>query len=304
MTRAKGLIGILILVAALFLIFLMFAFSTLKGLRGVSALDSESDGPIAVVKIDGVILDSKTAVEELMLAAEDTSIDAIIVRVDSPGGAVGPTQEIYEEIRRIDQDVKPVYASFGSIAASGGYYIGAACRKIFTNAGTLTGSIGVIMQFMDLSRLYDWAKLNPEIVKAGKYKDIGNPVRSLNPEERQLLSELVDEVHQQFINDIQATRKEKIQGNLEEHAQGQIFSGQGAISRGLADEVAGLWQAGRLVHQELKLERAFGLKFIKKKKAFQISDFIEGLEESFQGKTLIQRILGNKVPLLMARPSF
>lgn len=263
--RSRGIVGIFILIFVLFLIFLIFAFYTISNLQGSISVKSAS---IGVVEVDGVIMESKKTIKKLLKAEEDSSIKAIIVRVNSPGGAVGPTQEIYEEIRRIDQK-KPVYASFGTVAASGGYYIGAACRKIFSNAGALTGSIGVIMNFMNLEKIYEWAKVKPEIIKAGKYKDIGSSARSMTNEEKQIMNEMILKVHDQFINDIYKVRSDKIKGGLDglkEYAQGQIFSGEGAKERGLVDEIAGLWQAGRVIHEENKFKSEFGLKFIKIKK--------------------------------------
>ncbi|MCB9092273.1 MAG: signal peptide peptidase SppA [Halobacteriovoraceae bacterium] len=249
-------------------------------------------GPIAVIELEGVILESKKTIELLLDAEEDDSIEAIIMRINSPGGAVGPTQEIYQEITRIDAK-KPIYASFGSIAASGGYYIGAACRKIFANAGTLTGSIGVIMQFMDMSDLYQWAKLKPETFKAGKYKDIGSPFRPLTGEERNLMNNMLEVVHRQFISDIAQTRKEKIVGDIIEHAQGQIFSGEEAYKIGLVDELGGLWAAGRSIHKELGLEGKFSLRFIKKKRKFSFRSFIEDMEE--ETKSFITELGAKKI---------
>lgn len=283
--RSKGIVGILILIAFLFIIFIVFAFHTISTLKNSDSLGenlSEENAPIAVVEVEGVIMHSKETIKKLLKAEKDKKIKAIIIRVDSPGGAVGPTQEIYEEIRRIDKK-KPVYASFGSVAASGGYYIGAACRKIYVNAGALTGSIGVIMNFMNLSKIYEWAKVKPEVVKAGKYKDIGNAARDMTNEERALLNEMIENVHEQFIQDIFKVRSEKIKDGLKglrQYAQGQIFSGQGALERGLVDEVAGLWEAGRKIHKELKLKKDFNLKFIKLKKETNFFEMLGSLEES------------------------
>jgi len=285
--RSKGIVGIFVLITVLFVIFLVFAFYTVSSLKNS---DHNSDalsgktGSIAVVEVEGVIMDSKKSIRKLLKAEHDDSVKAIIVRVNSPGGAVGPTQEIYEEIVRIDKK-KNVYASFGTVAASGGYYIGAACRKIYSNAGAMTGSIGVIMNFMNLSKIYEWAKVKPVIIKAGKYKDIGNAGRDMTNEERGLLTEMTESVHEQFIMDIFKRRETRIIDGLEglrKYAQGQIFSGQGAKERGLVDEIGGLWEAGRRIHAELKLEGKFGLKFIKLKKDFSFSDVISGIEESVQ----------------------
>ncbi|MAZ47330.1 MAG: signal peptide peptidase SppA [Halobacteriovoraceae bacterium] len=300
--RSKGIVGIFILITVLFLIFLIFAFytvSTLKDSQGLSESLNAKNAPIAVIEVEGVIMESRKTVEKLIKAEKDDKIKAIIVRVNSPGGAVGPTQEIYEEIRRIDKE-KPVYASFGTVAASGGYYIGAACRKIYSPAGALTGSIGVIMNFTNLEKLYEWAKIKPEVIKAGKYKDIGSPARSMTKEERLLLTELIEDTHEQFIMDIFKVREQKLVEGIEglrKYAQGQIFSGQGAKERGLVDEIAGLWQAGRLIHQELELKEEFGFKFIKLKKESQLMEILGGLEESVQD--LGYFLKADSVPLLL-----
>lgn len=301
--RSKGIVGIFILIAVLFFIFIIFAFYTVSNLKSASKLSGESlisgeNAPIAVVEIEGVIMESKKTIKKLLMVEKDEKIKAIIVRIDSPGGAVGPTQEIYEEIRRIDKK-KPVYASFGSVAASGGYYIGAAARKIFSPAGAMTGSIGVIMNLMDLSKLYNWAKVRPETIKSGKYKDIGSPSREMTREERELLTEMSKSVHEQFIMDIFNVREKKITGGLKalrQYAQGQIFSGQAAHERGLVDEIAGLWEAGRRVHMELELKEEFGLKFIKLKKNVGFSEILGGIEETVED---LKYSVGAKVPILM-----
>lgn len=302
--RSKGIVGIFILITVLFLIFLIFAFYTVSTLKNSQSLGdslSSKNAAIAVVEVEGTIMDAKKTIRKLLKAEEDKKIKAIIVRVNSPGGAVGPTQEIYEEIRRIDKD-KPVYASFGTVAASGGYYIGAACRKIYSPAGAMTGSIGVIMNFMNLERLYEWAKVKPETIKSGKYKDIGNAARQMTREERLLLTEMTENVHDQFIMDIFKVREQKIVDGIEglrRYAQGQIFSGQGAKERGLVDEIAGLWQAGRMIHEELDLKGEFGLKFIKLKKEPKLMEILGGIEESVEDIGYF--IKGQSVPLLLHR---
>jgi protease-4 len=301
--KSKGIVGIFVLVTVLFFIFIIFAFYTVSNLKSTSKLTGESllggeQSPIAVVEVEGVIMSSKKVIKKLLMAEKEKSIKAIILRVNSPGGAVGPTQEIYEEIRRIDKD-KPVYASFGTVAASGGYYIGAAARKIYSPAGAMTGSIGVIMNFMDLSQLYQWAKVSPEVIKSGRYKDIGSAARQMTSEERKLLNDMTASVHEQFIMDIFKVREKKIVGGLDglrEYAQGQIFSGQGAKERGLVDEIAGLWEAGRQVHKELNLDGKFGLRFIKLKRDVSISDILSGIEQSVQD---FKYSVGARVPLLM-----
>lgn len=293
----RALYGVLFIVLLFFVMLMGFAVYTVKSLNqqslGQKAWE-DGQGRIAVVKIEGVIMESRPIVELLLDAEKDSSVKAIIIRVDSPGGAVGPTQEIYEEIRRIDSAYqpdakdgeskgKPIYASIGSIAASGGYYVSAATRKIYANAGSLTGSIGVIMQFLDASELIEWAKVKPEIVKAGRYKDFGGPNRALTVQERELLQSTLGNVHEQFRKDILAQRKDRIKGDLTELSQGQIFSGEEAMNLGLVDEIAGLWQAGRRIHKELGLKGEFNLRYIEKKKRGKFWELIDNMEEASAG---------------------
>lgn len=281
--RSKGIVGIFILVSVLFFIFIIFAFFTVSKLKDTDSMGadllSQKNAQIAVINIENEIRESKKTVEMLLAAEEDKDIKAIILRIDSPGGAVGPTQEIYEEVRRIDKK-KPIYSSFGSVAASGGYYIGAATRKIWASAGTLTGSIGVIMQMADLSELFKFAKYKPETIKAGRYKDIGNPARPMTDEERAFLTDLLAGTHKQFMEDISAVRKDRLKKDITELAQGQIFHGSEAKEFGLVDEIGGLWQAGRSIHKELKLKGKFALKYMKPpRKRLSISDLMEDGED-------------------------
>ena len=139
---------------------------------------------IAMVEVAGAIMDSKDIVRQLSQYRRDDEIKAIILRIDSPGGAVAPSQEIYDEVLRVRADNKKVYASMGSLAASGGYYIAAATDRIFANPGTLTGSIGVIMAFSNAEQLMKKIGLEPEVVKSGKFKDVGSPARKMQPHER------------------------------------------------------------------------------------------------------------------------
>lgn len=295
--KNKAVTGVLMIVILFFAIIMMFAFYTFSIFKNSDMAEVEiGDGQIAVIEIEGTIMESKKTIEKLEIAEDDKDVKAIILRVDSPGGAVGPTQEIYEEVIRIDKK-KPIFASFGSVAASGGYYIGAAARKIYSNAGSLTGSIGVIMQFYDLSKLYELAKVTQLNIKSGKYKDIGQPNRPMTEEEKVLLESVIKGVHQQFVDDIMARRKDKIKGDIKELAQGQIFSGKRAYELGLVDEIGSLWTAGRKIHDELNLKGKFGLRFIKKKKKPSIMDFIEGVEGLMQKVT--PNVLHDSGPRLM-----
>ncbi|MCO4792158.1 MAG: signal peptide peptidase SppA [Bacteriovoracaceae bacterium] len=308
--KNRAVYGVLIMVFLFFLILMIFASYTIKVFNNESdAMNSvaKGKGQIAVVEVKGVIMEAKPTIDLLSSAEEDDGVKAIILRINSPGGAVGPTQEIFEEIRRIDgsydesggKEGKPIFGSFGSIAASGGYYLGAATRRIYASPGTLTGSIGVIMQFMDASKLVELAKVNPRNIKAGKYKDIGSPTRAMTNEEEGLLTGMIGGVHQQFIDDILLLRKKKIKGNIIDHAQGQIFSGEEAWKVGLVDELAGMWTAGRRIHKELKLKGKFGFKYITKKKKMSVFEILENLEEASSNINFFT-LFGNS-PVFMAK---
>lgn len=297
--NTKALFGIFAMVFVFFVILVAFAFITMNAFNETSLVQKKSNSAhIGVITVDGVIMDSKDIIELLQTAEEDKQLQAIILRIESPGGAVGPTQEIYEEIQRIDKK-KPIYASFGAIAASGGYYLGAATRKIWASPGTLTGSIGVIMEFMDLSKLYEFAKVSPQTVKAGRYKDAGNPARALTQEESEMMNKLIAGVHKQFINDILKRRADRIKGDITEHAQGQIFSGEEAKNLGLVDEMGSLWAAGRSIHTEMKMKDEFALKFIEKKKKLGFFDLMGSIDEGISKLNLSSLAKMDQSPRLM-----
>lgn len=194
---------------------------------------------IAMVEVTGTIMDSKEIVRQLSQYRRDDDIKAIILRIDSPGGAVAPSQEIYDEILRVRADHKKIYASMGSLAASGGYYIAAATDRIFANPGTLTGSIGVIMAFSNAEQLMKKIGLEPEVVKSGKYKDVGSPFRKMQPHERRYLQKVVDDVHQQFIEAVAKGRNMSTR-EARKLADGRVFTGRQALKLKLVDELGGL----------------------------------------------------------------
>jgi protease-4 len=196
---------------------------------------------LAVLEITGAIFDSKDTVKKIEELDERREIKAVVVRINSPGGAVGPSQEIYEALKNLRKS-KTLVCSFGDLAASGGYYVAAACEKIFANPGTLTGSIGVIMHFMNARELIAWAKLSPELIKAGRYKDIGSGFRPMTDEERQLMQSLVDSVHGQFKKAIVEGRGLSAE-KVNEYADGRVFTGEQAKELGFVDELGGERQA-------------------------------------------------------------
>lgn len=218
------------------------ALAVLSSVLGRYLSDGGLDGgteTIAMVEVTGTIMDSKEIVRQLSHYRRDDDIKAIILRIDSPGGAVAPSQEIYDEVLRVRADHKKIYASMGSLAASGGYYIAAATDRIFANPGTLTGSIGVIMAFSNAEQLMKKIGLEPEVIKSGKYKDVGSPIRKMKPYERKYLQTVVDDVHQQFIEAVAKGRNMSTR-EARKLADGRVFTGRQALKLKLVDELGGL----------------------------------------------------------------
>ena len=194
---------------------------------------------IALVEISGQISDSREIVRQLSKYRRDDNIKAILLRIDSPGGAVAPSQEIYDEVLRVRADKKKIYASMGSLAASGGYYIAVAADRVFANPGTLTGSIGVIMAFGNAEKLMEKIGLEPQVVKSGKYKDVGSPARRMTAEEHVYLQNVVDDVHQQFIDAVAQGRNMSTK-EARKLADGRVFTGRQALKLKMVDEMGGL----------------------------------------------------------------
>src|SRR2546425_62858 len=200
-------------------------------------------GPkVAVVEIEGIIVDGAAAVRELREHADNPSIKAVVLRVNSPGGVVAPTQEIFAAIQRARKAGKPVVASLGAVAASGGYYVAVAADRIYANPGTLTGSIGVVMQMANFEQLMKKVGVDYVVVKAGHFKDVGNPGRPMTPEERRVLQALLDDVHAQFIAAVAEGRKLD-RAQVTQFADGRIFSGTQAKALQMIDEIGGLEDA-------------------------------------------------------------
>ena len=197
---------------------------------------------VAVIDIAGPIYSSQQIVEQLRRYEADDSVKAIVLRLNSPGGAVAPVQEIYNELIRSQ---KKSVVSMGSTAASGAYYLACATDRIFANPGTLTGSIGVVMQFREYSDLMKKLGIDQEVVKSGKYKDSGSPFRELTSEERELFQETIDDVYDQFLDAIIEGRQDKglTREQLEEVADGRVMSGRQALEMNLIDELGDLTDA-------------------------------------------------------------
>jgi protease IV len=215
-------------------IILIAAFWFIVHLSGPDSWLSRSE-QIGVIPVEGPIVDSQAVVSHLVDFRKIKRIKAIVLRIDSPGGSVGPTQEIHREIKRT-VEAKPVVASIGAVAASGGYYIASAATRIFANPGSITGSIGALFEFIRVEDLLAKLGVSLEIVKSGDYKDIGSPHRKLTDQERNLLNELLGDIQDQFVQEV-AEGRNLPQEQIETIADGRIFSGARAKELGLVDEL-------------------------------------------------------------------
>ena len=197
---------------------------------------------VAIVELEGIILDVEDVVRDLKGHRDNPLVHAVVLRINSPGGVVGPTQELFRAVQRLREAGKPVVASLGAVAASGGYYVAAASDSIYANPGTLTGSIGVIMQMANLENLMKKVGVEYVVVKAGPFKDVGNISRPMTVDERRVLQALLDDVHRQFIDAVAEGRKLD-RARVVSFADGRVFSGAQAKVLGMVDELGGLEEA-------------------------------------------------------------
>jgi protease-4 len=200
-------------------------------------------GPrVAVVELEGLILDVEDVLKDLRSHRDNPAIRAVVVRINSPGGVVGPTQEVHDSLQRLRQAGKPVVASLGAVAASGGYYVAVGADRIYANPGTLTGSIGVLMQMANLENLMKKVGVDYVVVKTGQFKDLGNFSRPMSVEERRVLQALLDDVHGQFIQAVAMGRRLD-RADVRRFADGRVFSGAQAKALGMLDELGSLEEA-------------------------------------------------------------
>lgn len=190
---------------------------------------------VAVIYVDDVIIQSRDYLKSIKKIKDNDTVKAVLVRINSPGGAVGPSQEIYSELEALSEDL-PVVASLGNVAASGGYYIACAADTIYANPGTITGSIGVIAQFANFKELLQWAKVDVEVVKSGEFKDLGSPLKDLSEQDRAYLQSLIENVHSQFKEVVSQKRGIEYE-KLSVIADGRIYTGQQAKDIKLIDEL-------------------------------------------------------------------
>lgn len=289
MRKHPIIFGILILLV-LGVSFYFFFYKA--GLNSGTSKSFSLNNKIGVVPVEGIIADSKEITEQLDEFGKDDSIVAIVLRVDSPGGGVAASQEIYDAVIELKKK-KKVVVSMGSVAASGGLLVACAADKIVANPGTITGSISAIMQFANVEELMKKIGLKSSVVKSGQYKDIGSPLRDMTPEEKLIIQDLVDDIYNQFVDVIVKERKlprEKVVAI----ADGRVFSGRRAKELGLVDYLGDMASAARLASKLAGKDGQYDLVYPSKKRtsvfdymlestASQISNSLKEKMQSFNG---------------------
>jgi protease-4 len=289
--------GLTVGVIALFLgtVWLMLTVLDEGGLPG--------RGKVAIVEVEGLIgtgaaggVDTDALVRQLGEYRDNPSVAAVVLRINSPGGVVAPTQEIFSAVERVRAAGKPVIASMGSVAASGGYYVAVAANRIYASPGTLTGSIGVVMQLANVEGLLKKVGVDYVVVKSGSFKDIGNIARPLKPEERQVLQALLDDVYGQFVKAV-AERRGLDEKTVRAFADGRVYSGQQARALKMVDEMGGLEDA---VEAAAKLAGIPGRpKLIYPRRRFSLRDML-GNRLGFDAAThVLPSLLSLRTPLYL-----
>jgi protease IV len=287
----KNRIARILMYCGIFLIF----FTIIIFSSGLFSSGEPVGDKLALIDIPGAIIGSNDVINDIKKYNEDRSVKAIVLRIDSPGGVVAPTQEIYRELTKID---KKIIVSMGATAASGGYYIACAADRIFANPGTLTGSIGVIMNFPKLEGLTKKIGIDREIIKSGEFKDSGSPYRNLTPDEKQLFQGMVDDVYNQFLDAVYEGRKHTnlTREQIKSIADGRVMSGRQALQCKLVDELGGLEDA---VNYAAKISGIKGKpKIIRNRPRTTMFERIIGTKI----KNGIDDILGNQVSIRYELP--
>ncbi len=243
----------LLTLGAIFVFFLLLivVVGKMSGQSGRSSRFVYGD-KVGYLTIAGAITTSEKIVEQIVDFKEDSSVKAIVLRINSPGGSVSPSQEIYDEVKAAAA-LKPVVVSMGSVAASGGYYIAVPAQRILANPGTITGSIGVIMQFTNVEELLGKVGLKSQVVKSGLHKDIGSPMRPMSSADREILQSLIDDVYAQFVQAV-AESRQMDPDKVRQLADGRIFTGRQALEAGLVDELGGYQDAIRVAAELAGIE--------------------------------------------------
>src|SRR5690554_108152 len=290
---SRGLLTIVAIFGGLFVVLLIFAVLMLSAF-GPGAGFNVGPNQIGVVEILGPITESKKTVKDLHRFAKDENIKAIVVRIDSPGGAVAPSQEMFQAVQRAAQE-KPLVVSMGSTAASGGYYIAIGAPHIIANPGTVTGSIGVISQVFGVKGLLDTLDVQVHTLKTGPYKDTGSPFREFNAQDQQYLNALIADIYEQFVSDIAHARKLEL-AEVRALADGRVFTGRQAKDHQLIDELGSMRDAIDWVKAQAKIEDDETLVYPPEEGKGLLSAMIKGATE-----TAVQEIRAQQTPSIEYR---
>ena len=251
--------------------FIFYLFFYKAGAHTANNKPFSLNDKVGVVSVNGIISDSMEITDQLDEFGRDDSIVAVVLRIDSPGGGVAASQEIYDAVIELKKK-KKVVASMGSVAASGGLLIACAADKIVANAGTITGSISAIMQFANFEELLKKIGLKSSVVKSGKYKDIGSPLRDMTPDERKIIQDLIDDIYNQFVEVIVRDRKLS-RNQVVAIADGRVFSGRQAKEYGLVDHLGDMRSAARLASQLAGKDGKYDLVYPQNKRA-SVLDYV------------------------------
>lgn len=291
MRRHPVILGITLLVFIGFVAIVAMYGLGLFGGDGRSGRSFNLRDKIGIIPIEGIIGDSEELIEQIREFADDGRIKAVVLRIDSPGGGVAASQEIYQAVRELKKK-KKVVASMGSVAASGGYMIAVAADRIVANPGSITGSISAVMHYADVEELMKKVGVRSSVVKSGKFKDIGSPTREMTAEERSLLQAIVDDIYDQFVRTIAENRKLPLKKILA-LSDGRIFSGKQAKDLGLVDQLGGLQDAvllaGKLSGMEGSPEIVHGMKKKTTLLKYLIGSMTSAVVEEIKGKAAESR---------------
>ena len=304
----------MMLFVLLFVFVSLFAFvagSSMVSLFGGSTrMNVMRKNSIMHIKLEGVIIDGEKFLKQLKKYREEKDIKAFVVQIDSPGGVVGASQEIFEELKRTRTEFsKPVVAVSTNMIASGAYYAAMGADKLIVAPGTMVGSIGVIMEFANLEKLYDWAKVSRYTITTGKYKDSGSEYRPMRDDEREIFQTMIDEVWVQFKEAVAEGRNLKMD-QVEPYADGRVMTGAAAIKAGLADEIGTVDSAFKVASKLANIEDYEIFDIPKKKPGlFDFLDSFGGNEDEVlfgsQGSKILGQFFGNIIqPELRNRPLF
>jgi len=288
MRRHPVILGIALLALIAFVsIIAAYGLGLFEGERHAFSLREK----VGIIPIEGIIGDADELIEQIHAFADDGKIKAVVLRIDSPGGGVVPSQEIYQAIRALKKK-KKVVASMGSVAASGGYLIAVAADRIVANPGSITGSISTVMHYANVEELMKKVGVRSSVVKSGKFKDIGSPTREMTAEERSMIQAIVDDIYDQFVRTIAENRTLPLQ-RIFKLADGRIFSGRQAKDLGLVDELGGLQDAvllaGKLSGMEGTPEVVHGMKKKTNLLNYLMGNIASAVFEEIKGQTTESR---------------